>query len=223
MNDYDVMENALSPVLSAQRYIYTDTSTHSRSSVTHATVDGGFTDRIGSWPSRDPIGTRGGRNLYAFVGNRAPNAIDVVGLKTYCTFDKTKPASDTGWKFSTYYPDIIVSGGGGTYSQHTICVFKRTITTSYKCSCCPNKSRTILYGRIVPIYDPQVWYVPGGTFALPDPSDFLGAIGDLIKGKLFPPMIDPVGAKQIESKCKKKAGGIAPGNIVDDSGHPYCK
>ena len=34
----------------------------------------------GRWPSRDPIGERGGVNLYGFVGNTAVGAIDVLGL-----------------------------------------------------------------------------------------------------------------------------------------------
>ncbi len=34
----------------------------------------------GRWPSRDPIGERGGLNLYGFVGNSGPCNIDVLGL-----------------------------------------------------------------------------------------------------------------------------------------------
>ena len=32
------------------------------------------------WPSRDPIGERGGKNLYAFVGNDGANRVDELGL-----------------------------------------------------------------------------------------------------------------------------------------------
>jgi RHS repeat-associated protein len=35
----------------------------------------------GRWPSRDPIGERGGLNLYGFVGNGGVNRIDVMGLR----------------------------------------------------------------------------------------------------------------------------------------------
>jgi RHS repeat-associated protein len=34
----------------------------------------------GRWPSRDPIGERGGLNLYGFVGNDGVNKLDVLGL-----------------------------------------------------------------------------------------------------------------------------------------------
>jgi integrase/recombinase XerD len=37
----------------------------------------------GRWPSRDPIGERGGMNLYAFVKNMTITYIDVNGLKEY--------------------------------------------------------------------------------------------------------------------------------------------
>jgi len=33
------------------------------------------------WPSRDPIGERGGLNLYGFVGNNGLNRSDYLGLK----------------------------------------------------------------------------------------------------------------------------------------------
>ena len=34
----------------------------------------------GRWPSRDPIGERGGVNLYGMVGNDAVNFVDVLGM-----------------------------------------------------------------------------------------------------------------------------------------------
>lgn len=43
---------------------------------------------LGRWPTRDPIKERGGLNLFAFVRNAAPNAIDVRGLALYA-FDGT--------------------------------------------------------------------------------------------------------------------------------------
>ena len=37
---------------------------------------------ITNWPSRDPIGERGGVNLYGFVGNDGVNKLDIMGLKS---------------------------------------------------------------------------------------------------------------------------------------------
>jgi RHS repeat-associated protein len=44
----------------------------------------------GRWLSRDPIGERGGANLYGFVGNFPTNRIDLLGLKV------TEYTTDTG-------------------------------------------------------------------------------------------------------------------------------
>jgi hypothetical protein len=35
---------------------------------------------LGNWPNRDPIGERGGMNLYGFVGNQPVDEIDIFGL-----------------------------------------------------------------------------------------------------------------------------------------------
>jgi RHS repeat-associated protein len=43
----------------------------------------------GRWPSRDPIGERGGINLYGFVENSSTNKHDLLGLEA--------PYSDFGW------------------------------------------------------------------------------------------------------------------------------
>jgi hypothetical protein len=40
----------------------------------------------GRWPSRDPIGERGGINLYGMVKNDTLNAVDVLGEIPYCGF-----------------------------------------------------------------------------------------------------------------------------------------
>ena len=39
-----------------------------------------YDPRTGRWPSRDPIGERGGGNLYGFVGNDGVNFVDVIGF-----------------------------------------------------------------------------------------------------------------------------------------------
>lgn len=40
-----------------------------------------YDPQTGRWPSRDPIGERGGVNLYGMVGNNLMDRIDVLGLK----------------------------------------------------------------------------------------------------------------------------------------------
>jgi RHS repeat-associated protein len=42
-----------------------------------------YDPETGRWPTRDPIGERGGWNLYRFIGNDPINIIDVLGLYTY--------------------------------------------------------------------------------------------------------------------------------------------
>jgi len=54
----------------------------------------------GRWPSRDPIGERGGVNLYGFVGNAGVNAWDYLGYR---------PATE-----NPYDPTRVEFGGGGS-------------------------------------------------------------------------------------------------------------
>jgi RHS repeat-associated protein len=46
-----------------------------------------YDPETGRWPSRDPIGERGGVNLYGFVGNDGVNRLDVLGLVINDVFD----------------------------------------------------------------------------------------------------------------------------------------
>jgi len=69
----------------------------------------------GRWPSRDPIGERGGLNLYGMVGNDAINWIDILGLQ--------------GGKKCC---------GGKQVSARTPCCNGQTY--SRKTECCENKS-----------------------------------------------------------------------------------
>jgi RHS repeat-associated protein len=55
----------------------------------------------GRWPSRDPIGERGGVNLYGFVGNYGVNTWDVLGNYSYWLVEKTSGvAPEPGRYFS---------------------------------------------------------------------------------------------------------------------------
>ncbi len=55
-----------------------------------------FTPGIPQWPSRDPIGERGGANLYGFVGNDGLNKTDYFGLSA--TDNSTKWNGDKDCK-----------------------------------------------------------------------------------------------------------------------------
>jgi hypothetical protein len=66
----------------------------------------------GRWPSRDPIGERGGINLYGFVGNDGVNWFDVLGLakihiSTNCqkSFDKLNPKFSEVQQFLNSLPN----------------------------------------------------------------------------------------------------------------------
>jgi RHS repeat-associated protein len=60
---------------------------------------------LGKWPSRDPIGEKGGRNIYWTVGNRTINRIDILGLLDLGTpSGKGKPGSNCA-SFATCDPN----------------------------------------------------------------------------------------------------------------------
>ncbi len=73
----------------------------------------------GRWPSRDPIGEKGGVNLYGFVGNAGVNTLDILGLyKTWkCTWggrtDVFLPADKVNPAFRASERQV-GSGGGKT-------------------------------------------------------------------------------------------------------------
>ena len=62
----------------------------------------------GRWPSRDPIGEKGGNNLYGFVGNDGVNRVDLLGQKKCCVKKRPtfSPAGDEHGRISAIYnPD----------------------------------------------------------------------------------------------------------------------
>ena len=67
----------------------------------------------GRWPSRDPIEEKGGVNLYGFVGNRATNEQDILGLKKCCV--KSGPS----YNVVGAVPRVLarIKGGDGTLLQ----------------------------------------------------------------------------------------------------------
>jgi RHS repeat-associated protein len=88
----------------------------------------------GRWPSRDPIGERGGVNLYGFVGNDGVDWVDVVGLIIATQEDKIYRDSVANclmklccpikvkWKLlsrSDRYDRELIPTGRSDYSQQT--------------------------------------------------------------------------------------------------------
>jgi len=66
----------------------------------------------GRWPSRDPIGERGGVNLYGFVGNDGINSLDLLGLKNWCCVYTCRKNPDKSTK--VYIGDIGDDDKAGT-------------------------------------------------------------------------------------------------------------
>jgi RHS repeat-associated protein len=60
----------------------------------------------GRWPSRDPIGERGGVNLYGFVGNDTVNCLDIFGLECYFLVNR-----DQGETTTPIPPESRIPGG----------------------------------------------------------------------------------------------------------------
>jgi RHS repeat-associated protein len=58
----------------------------------------GYDVRTGRWLSRDPIGERGGDNLYEFVGNVLINAIDLLGKEVCCAENDEQAGVKMGFR-----------------------------------------------------------------------------------------------------------------------------
>ena len=55
-----------------------------------------FSPGMGRWTSRDPMGEKGGKNIYVFARNRMGNAVDKLGLKGCCSCFMTRLDSSGG-------------------------------------------------------------------------------------------------------------------------------
>jgi hypothetical protein len=62
------------------------------------------------WPARDPIGERGGKNLYGFVGNNSISVVDILGLD----WDMLLPGGVVTWQDPTIPSPPPTNGGGWT-------------------------------------------------------------------------------------------------------------
>ena len=69
----------------------------------------------GKWPNHDPIGERGGLNLYGFVANNPISRIDPLGLSLY-SFPQ-RAFFNVDIETHHYYSDVIISYSTGWASQ----------------------------------------------------------------------------------------------------------
>lgn len=72
-----------------------------------------YDPQTGHWLSRDPIGEKGGLNLYAFVNNQSANRSDYLGLTDSCSCEDdfwdwlNNLLSDTGNGISNGFDDVL--------------------------------------------------------------------------------------------------------------------
>jgi RHS repeat-associated protein len=62
-----------------------------------------YSPATGRWPNRDPIEEDGGLNLYGFVDNSIPNAVDATGLTLYNNGQQILSDHDFSVQFPTAY------------------------------------------------------------------------------------------------------------------------
>lgn len=71
---------------------------------------------IGRFSAPDPVGIQGGTNLYAYVGNRSPNQVDITGLAARCDFQGQLRYWDPYWGEESYqFPHMVVVKDGVAY------------------------------------------------------------------------------------------------------------
>ena len=64
-----------------------------------------YAPEIGRWPSRDPIGERGGVNFYIFLNNRVATYVDILGREAYPGLGPIPPISGGVWNPIQDYVD----------------------------------------------------------------------------------------------------------------------
>jgi RHS repeat-associated protein len=112
----------------------------------------------GRWPSRDPIGERGGLNLYGFVGNDGMNKWDLLGLEGAVTSHEVKTCE------IYIYIGHSVSGKPMTWSipdeeKEGTCYY------AYALSCRPQENNESLPDEVcppqVPTHNERLYLHPG--------------------------------------------------------------
>jgi RHS repeat-associated protein len=96
----------------------------------------------GRWPSRDPIGERGGMNLYGFVGNDGVNKWDKLGLK--CVKKR---------RITLFY----VGFPKGAFNDVATGEWERTMTECFnRCNTCCTLDISFHYMEVAKCDDPQL-------------------------------------------------------------------
>ena len=151
----------------------------------------------GRWPSRDPIGERGGVNLYGFIGNDGVNRWDYLGLEC-----KQKPGSFKWVRFPvpTGVEVSWAGTGNGGLTADTV-----TITWEGRASvecCCDGKTWFTAEGDMIAEFEWDVHgqaFIPGGSplpaISISTPTSIVAGVGSLIAGGVAGAMpVIPAGA-----------------------------
>ena len=97
-----------------------------------------YNPSTGRWLSRDPIGERGGRNLFAFVSNQPQAACDKLGLAEY-VYQEAPPSG--GWLVKMSDLDVPDRG--------TLHGFRSQFLPVFENSKCPCKTESIIVVQAV--------------------------------------------------------------------------
>jgi RHS repeat-associated protein len=108
----------------------------------------GYDPSTGRWPNRDPIGEKGGLNLYSYVTNRVLSSIDPLGFNK-CSVNSFKAVFD-GWRMT--------SGWFTSASLAAAMEFKLTVNDP---SCCGIMQ--CMKGYASGVVDSATWVPDGGA------------------------------------------------------------
>ncbi|MBP7431007.1 MAG: RHS repeat-associated core domain-containing protein [Candidatus Hydrogenedentes bacterium] len=186
---------------------------------------------MGRWLSRDPIGERGGRNLFVFCRNNALTGFDPFGLKTVIKGTEIKRYAD-GKMSVSIAPGEIAGGGAGGIAVYTInYAYRIAATVSYlDCSKCVDLAKTKLVkkGDVSDVNTPgtPILIVPGGDpIGAIDPSwpkTIIGLIGDQVgqfAGGLLADVLIPnvkfMVALMADQEALNLVAGKAPQSLTD--------
>jgi RHS repeat-associated protein len=132
-----------------------------------------YLPETGRWGSRDPIGERGGRNLFAFCRNNTITGFDPFGLKTVIKGTEIKRYAD-GKMSVSIAPGEIAGGGAGGFAVYTIdYAYRIAATVSYlNCSKCIDLAKT----KLVKKGDVKDENTPGTPILIVPGGDPIGAV-----------------------------------------------